>query len=960
MKYSQTSARAALLIILLFLAQSEIAQAETANPLAQQLEKYELLNKKCKASTDALRYEDALAQCKEWLDYTASTFGEKNIRAAYPLRMTGLAHGQLENYSLARDFEEKAIAIFKESPDDVSADLARTLYRFGISNFKSGKIHSAEEAWLQAKLILENKDLTNTETYNNTLTTLALIYMNYGQYEKAEDTLRKAINIIEKIYGIDDLRLAPALSNLRKMYIELKQYDRALPVALRAIEIREKHLGPKRALTIILYDPLAIIYKKLGNPHEARKIYDRILPLLERIYGKEHHNLIQTLDNYGILLCEQEDYNNASEIFNRVDLIWKKYLDRNSNHQNDSRGDLELIKALCAGPYVKTKELVALLKNVLLSYEKMTQDATGTNRLESLLESIQEVEQHLLALSLLPDPAARRLAVQTGLLLKGRGNDLGFLSEKSINRSDPEIVSAFEQWTRLRKDLLRSQMHEEAPRGSSPEADKALAQQQQIKLQLVELEAYLSRRSSQFLNRKIPAPEEIIARVSEKLGPKRALLDVHWVRSYAFKQPGSVDKRWGPAHYVAQLILPNQQTHTVDLGEADRIEQLVADFLVGLRDKKADPVPAAKKLYRQIFAPLQPKLRGISHVLVAPDGALNLIPFDALHDGREYLIERYTFSYLLSGRDLLRESPKGDVSPPLVLADPDFSLSGSDVQAARTTTRELNTESLYNLTRSMPPLPGTAQEADLWRRLRPDTRILIGAQATEQALKQAQAPSILVIATHGIFLEDVRKDQAAWEPGGGAERRAKEDTPRSALQLASVPAASSVAQLERKRVLAGARLNPMTASALLFAGAAHASRSHDPDHDNILTAEEAQTLNLNGTELVVLSACDTGRGEVRIGQGVLGLRRAFLLSGAEALVTSLWRVDDAGTSELMQLYYQRVLGGEPRLGALRSAMRELKQNRAHPYYWAPFIGIGKDGPLGTGIGRRKTASALSG
>lgn len=936
MTYSQTATRTVLLIISLFLAQNRSIQAEPANPISQQLEKYEFLQQQCKASADAFKYEDALIKCKEWLEYSILAFGEKNIRVAYPLRKVGSVYGNLQNYHLARDFTEKSIEILKENPNKTELELARTLYSLGVACLNHGRPHQAEDAWRQSMHILENMNLKNTELYSNNLSSLGLIYTHYGQYEKAEDILKKAISISEGLYGIDDPRVVPALSNLRKLYNILGQYDHALSVTQRAIDIREKHLGSKRGLTIILYASLASIYGTLGRVQEALALYKRILPLLEGVYGKEHPYLIPMIMNYASLLCEHGNHISANELFKKSDLVWKKQSNRNLDSQ-DVYGDATLTKALCVGPYIKTEKLLALLKDVLFDYERLVQSAIGTNRMDSFLESIQDVEQHLLALSLLSDPAAKRLAIQTGLLLKGRGTDLGFLSERSLNRSNPEIMSAFEQWTRLRKDLLRSQMHEEAPRGNSPDADKA--PQQQIKLRLVELEAYLSKRSSQFLSRRMPEPDEIIARVSEKLGPKRALLDIHWVRSYAFMQPGAVDKRWGPAHYVAQLLLPNQQTYTVDLGEADQIEQLVADFLVGLRDKKADPVPEAKRLYRQIFAPIQPKLRGISHVLVAPDGALNLIPFDALHDEREYLIERYTFSYLLSGRDLLRESAKGDVSPPLVLADPDFSLLGSDVQASRTTSRDLNTESLYYLTGSMPPLPGTAQEAALWRRLRQDTRILTGARATEQALKQTQAPSILVIATHGIFLEDVRKEQAAWEAGGGA------GPSRSALQLASSPAVNPVAQLERKRVLARARLNPMTASALLLAGAAHASRSPDPDHDNILTAEEAQTLNLNGTELVVLSACDTGRGEVRIGQGVLGLRRAFLLAGAEALVTSLWRVDDAGTSELMQLYYQRILSGEPRLGALRSAMRDLKQHRVHPYYWAPFIGIGKDGPL---------------
>ena len=132
----------------------------------------------------------------------------------------------------------------------------------------------------------------------------------------------------------------------------------------------------------------------------------------------------------------------------------------------------------------------------------------------------------------------------------------------------------------------------------------------------------------------------------------------------------------------------------------------------------------------------------------------------------------------------------------------------------------------------------------------------------------------------------------------------------------------------------------LSSSALVLAGASHA----------LLTAEEARTLNLFGTQLVVLSACDTGRGRVEAGQGVYGLRRSFLAAGAEADVMSLWPVSDSGTQGLMQQYYQRLLNPQdprPRITAMREAMLEIKKDHPHPYYWAPFIAIGRDEPLRT-------------
>jgi CHAT domain-containing protein len=133
---------------------------------------------------------------------------------------------------------------------------------------------------------------------------------------------------------------------------------------------------------------------------------------------------------------------------------------------------------------------------------------------------------------------------------------------------------------------------------------------------------------------------------------------------------------------------------------------------------------------------------------------------------------------------------------------------------------------------------------------------------------------------------------------------------------------------------------------IVLAGAEHGARSPDPAHDGLLTAEEVRSLDLWGTQLVVLSACDSGKGAPSAGQGIYGLRRSFLAAGAETLVTSLWPIADKETVELMLSYYRRLVKErKSRVAAMEEAMLEMKDRRPHPYYWAPFIVIGQDGPL---------------
>jgi CHAT domain-containing protein len=206
------------------------------------------------------------------------------------------------------------------------------------------------------------------------------------------------------------------------------------------------------------------------------------------------------------------------------------------------------------------------------------------------------------------------------------------------------------------------------------------------------------------------------------------------------------------------------------------------------------------------------------------------------------------------------------------------------------------------------PLSGTAAEAQSIKRMIPDAEILTGSRATESAIKSVRFPRVLHVATHGFFLQD-QDLSAATGPGAAA---ALED--------------------------------PMLRSGLVFAGANTGRSGSD---DGVLTALEAAALGLSGTQLVVLSACETGVGDVRTGEGVFGLRRAFMVAGAETLVMSLWQVDDQATERLMTEFYGRLTKGEGRAEALRQASLALLRDpaRRHPFFWASFIAAGEAGRM---------------
>jgi CHAT domain-containing protein len=318
----------------------------------------------------------------------------------------------------------------------------------------------------------------------------------------------------------------------------------------------------------------------------------------------------------------------------------------------------------------------------------------------------------------------------------------------------------------------------------------------------------------------------------------------------------------------------------------------------------------AQALYQLAFQPLVPLVGKTRRLYLSPDGQLALVPFAALHDGRQFLVESFDFIYLTSGKDLLaRRLEKGSSDTVLVLADPDFS-------APLKASAPFLSADLQHRTWAPVPLPGTRQEAEAIQRLLPQAQLFLGPEATKERLLHLPAPAILHLATHGFFLED-----GTALPGSRAIGHS------GALGEAPLPSRP---------------MDPLLRSGLLFAGAS----APQPSPGNALaTALELAGLDLWGTQLVVLSACDTGRGDVKRGQGVYGLRRAFVAAGAETVVMSLWKVNDETTHTLMEAFYRNLLAGQGRATALREAMRSLREAKPHPHYWAPFIALGRDTPL---------------
>jgi CHAT domain-containing protein len=324
-----------------------------------------------------------------------------------------------------------------------------------------------------------------------------------------------------------------------------------------------------------------------------------------------------------------------------------------------------------------------------------------------------------------------------------------------------------------------------------------------------------------------------------------------------------------------------------------------------------------------VMQPVRQLLGETKTILLSPDGKLNLVPFEALVDEKnQYLVENYNFTYLTSGRDLIRLQQKSpSQEQPLVMADP---LYNQEANLAASKLPQRSTECLSELfsPNSLSRLEATEKEAKAIQSLLslPTERIKLQSQASETLLKQVQSPLLLHIATHGFFGDKPCSNQT----------NSNQTSPNQIND------------------------NPLLRSGLVLAGVESRSSQVKSENDGVFTAYETAFLDLVGTKLVVLSACDTGIGDITTGEGIYGLRRVLVIAGSESQLISLWKVADEGTKDLMTAYYQTLKQSEGRTTALHEVQRQMLrgklkgekgQSYQHPYYWASFIPSGDWTPM---------------
>jgi CHAT domain-containing protein/Tfp pilus assembly protein PilF len=868
--------------------------------------------------------EEAIACYERALVIDRKVYGEQSLQTAKTLDNLGVARMRFGQMTEARCLLEEALAIRKEKLGPRHPVIARSLTNLGGLYHVLGDLATAQ-AFYEEALAIRTKSLGPTHpstaaSWNN----LASLCEDRGDLTCARERYERALTIWEAAVGKDHPNTAVALNNLGMVVAALGDPQRALQLLTRAQAIWERVYGADHPVMATVLENLGSLFRFVGDPESEKLYLEKALDLRFRTLGGRHPEVARSHHNLGVLLRQLGRLVESRDHLKRAAALREELLGGDHPETAASLAELSATE-MAAGNVDCSLDLAerasAIDERWVRAVLKLGSDAE--KRL--FLRTVAGGADWAVTAHLRDNPAnarAARLALTAVLRTKGRALDATVAGRERLRRQlGPEEQTLLTK----RAELVQ----EQAALLLRPQAGTLPAQTQRRLRTLTEdirqIEAELARKSAA-IGGEAPAIE--LETVQKQIRADTALIEFFIFQPWDAKARGNP---WQPPRYAAYVLRSTGAPAAVDLGDAALLDRAVGSFRQALAEPWNDAKVQGRALNVLTLEKLRPLLGNAESLLIAPDGELNLIPFAALVDkGGRYLLESLRISYLTSGRELLSSSEETCDSrePPLVIGGPDFEgMAGK----AKATPQESGNDPFPPI---VSPLPEAAAEATAIGSFLNLTsaRILTGGRAREVAVKSVRGPRLLHLATHGFFLPNLASEETL-TGGDRLFERARES-----------------------------RVEVFLRSALALAGYNRRHQTLGAD-DGVLTALEVMDLDLCGTELVTLSACETGVGEARSGQGVFGLRRALAIAGARSQMLTLWQVQDQTTKEIMVSFYAQVRQGVPFAEALRrTQLAVLRQESlpatnahlrgirplgrpapgstaalAHPYYWASFI-----------------------
>lgn len=880
------------------------------------------------------------------------SFGSQSLEAAMPMGALGLIYTDMGKYAKAEPLLIGARQIVGQSYGKNNESYAATCTNLFNLYGEQGLYEQAEIYALESHKVITSYVSKDRADYGKSYFNLGSLYVLKQEYAKAESYFEEADKAWQGVVAGDDLMIAALNSGRAHAAWRQGRYEKAKGYYQKALAIESNTIGENHinyARTCNNYS--ALLYAS-NNTKLAIEFAEKAIGIYNTQLGESHPNLSIMLRNLSIAYVDNEeidralalakmsvriakDANSTSIEYARACIhlgmihMMQEAYDLAEIHFRESREIFEIQGNTYDADYLKVINASALLNE-----NRKQLDAAQGFHYKANLMTLEIIERQFTTLSeeekrlffktfgynlgtyysfvtkrYLTNPDIAQEAYNMILATKG----LLFESTDKIRRrikesNDSSLKKLFADWQSKRKEISKAQML------TSTERAIQGINLSNMENQANRLEKSLATQSSLF-SKFQDQTQPTWGMVQQQLKPGEAAIELVRLSYW--------EKEWQDSTiYMALILKPERLEHPEIeiIGNGDYLETKGLSKYQKSIQFKVDDMSS----YQTYWKPLADKLNGVQKVYLASDGVYNSISINGLlnPETNHYLYEELEVTMVKSTRDLLKPTKKESRSgrKAKLLGYPNYNSQkrvGSheidyfDLRSIAKTSHGDTSTRFFNGS-TIPLLPGTKQEIEnlvsIFERAGIPTDEYLDNEASESAIKSWKSPIIAHIATHGYFLKDRDLTSHKDKIGG----------------------ISSEALLQ----------NPLLRSGLLFAGAQSAISDGG---EGVLTAYEAMNLDFDDTELVVLSACETGLGEIRNGEGVYGLQRAFQAAGAKTIIMSLWTVNDDATQKLMTAFYSYWLSdGLSKRKAFQMAQSDLAVAYPHPYYWAAFVLIGAD------------------
>lgn len=849
--------------------------------------------------------DSALILFKECSEGYKKTIGSKSERYGWTMNNIGATLSYQGKMQEALEYFKVCLDIYKEVYDQCNPQYFITLNNI-LKTYKKAQSYAEIEYLIRNYWDSQKIDSCQFSTeFLNFIDEMGYLLIKLGRNEDAANNFVLTEKIREDKFGINSVEYSTSLYNIAFGCISENSYQEAISLLEHSIQISKDSLGEINPLTLKYKEGLAEAYRGNKNFEGAIKLYSELMKVPD-YYSK---NSIYIDNNLASLYQDMGDYDKAIKSYK-----WAiADLKASENIDNElllvSLSNLALLSmeidsvnlAISLFSEINEKIIELLSKNLPLLSEKekiifMERVNYRMNVFNSFV--VKEFEKH---------PALIDELYNNQLFVKSKILDLILCGKLfTVENKHEGLFALWKQYVNDREKLMYYYQT-----GYSNESET-----KKLENIINTLEKELNKSSIIFTEtqKKLKWID-----IHKQLSDTEAVVEMVSFNYY--------HKDWTDSIYYAALILTQETKDHPKLVFLKNGNNLDSTSFMHYQQYLTNPKQREDKdweSYQNYWAAIDYAIGDKKIVYVSPDGVYNKINIETLitPDGK-YLSDKKEIRIINSSRELLqpKDSVKIKLQNALLVGNPNFNNTATDTIDALAYQINSNDISLYT-TRSLEkadisPLPATEKEittiSNLLKHYKYTTTTLIGNDAQESEIKKAKSPSIIHIATHGYFDQDLKNPFNEKSIGTNADRVTE---------------------------------NPMLRSGLLLAGSAQTIKGKfNPKkgtENGILTAYEVQNMNLENTELVVLSACETGLGEIQNGEGVYGLQRAFRIAGAKTIIMSLWKVDDEATQLLMTTFYEKWLSGKTKREAFKDAQNVLKNSLRynHPYYWGAFVMIG--------------------